>query len=70
MSNIIQVDEQMTQRSLDTMGGANPNQTSGNQQLQQTLILDAEEEKEEIRNKQMQFKKNQFFAKNSKDSAQ
>lgn len=51
MSNIMRVDEALTQRSLDPASSVN--QTSailqgGDHQLQQTLILDAEEEKDEI----------------------
>ena len=59
MSNIMQAEEQMTQKSLDT-GAYNANQTSGflagnntiqqalDNQLQSTLILDAEDEREDI----------------------
>ena len=42
MSNILRVEEQLTQRSIDNQ----VNNTAGgtNQQLQSTLILDAEDE--------------------------
>ena len=42
MSNIMKVEEQMTQRSLD--GNLGNNTTQGANQLQSTLILDAEDD--------------------------
>ena len=51
MSNIMRVDEALTQRSLDPASSVIQTSTilqAGDHQLQQTLILDAEEEKDEI----------------------
>ena len=51
MSNIMRVDEALTQRSLDPASSVIQTSTIlqvGDHQLQQTLILDAEEEKDEI----------------------